>query len=289
MRNFLKRSVFFVLTFCLFFILINTVYLVIIAKTDWDFKKRLESLNFKDPEFDLLVLGASLAMDGVDTEYLTSKGIKSYNLAIGGSSLKTNYLQLEEYLSLYSHRPTTVLLGTNSHLESFNDNGVHPIVEATTKGYKPRVSDIPIIKFKWLGFEFLKKIVSAKHRQARLSYGQLKFDKTVSDITSFNNLTLSLEKYESLDWMGNLANLCVQYGIKLIVIDMPGYNETRNESCIGPYKLNFNNGTSADLYNFNSKSFCEIFNPESDWVGKSHLNSRGAGKLTEEILKIINM
>ncbi|MEH6513699.1 MAG: hypothetical protein V7734_11435 [Maribacter arcticus] len=42
-----------------------------------------------------------LAMDGVDTEYLGEQGIHGYNLAIGGSSLKTNYIQL---MNICSHK-----------------------------------------------------------------------------------------------------------------------------------------------------------------------------------------
>ena len=67
--------------FTLFFILINLFYFGIIASTDWDFKKRLESLRFDNPDFELLVIGNSFPGYGIDTEFLTSHGIKSYNLS----------------------------------------------------------------------------------------------------------------------------------------------------------------------------------------------------------------
>ena len=62
----------------------------------WDFVKRRESLNFNNPDYELLVLGSSLAEYGIDTELLTSQGKKSFNLCLVGSSIKTGYVQINE-------------------------------------------------------------------------------------------------------------------------------------------------------------------------------------------------
>jgi hypothetical protein len=196
MKKFVERSFYFALFFAVFFILINLLYIVIIAKTDFDFRKRLESLKFANPDFELLALGASTSLDAFDTELLTSNGIKSYNLAIGGSTIRTNYIQLNEYLTKYSKRPQYVVFGLNSALvESFDDDAIHPIVEVTMKDHEFVVHDVPILKFKWLGFEFIKKIVSENHRNAKLVYGQVKFRKTIPDNTSIKESYLNIEEF----------------------------------------------------------------------------------------------
>jgi len=285
MKKFVIDLFYFAGFFAVFFILINVIYIGIIASTDWDFRKRLESLKLDNPDFELLVIGASAAMDAVDTELLTSNGIKSYNLGMDGSTIKTSYIQLKEYLSKYSKKPQYVVLGVNSFHESFNNNGIQPIVDITMNDHNFSLNDVPILKFKWLGFEFLKKIISKKHRKARLIYGQLKFQKTISDNTNFNGTYLNIQKFESSSWIGEIAKLCHKNGIELLILELPGYKEIQNLSEVGPYILCFNNGYSANLYNFSSKDFCVIFDADKDWIGNSHLNENGAAKFTRELIR----
>lgn len=288
MKRFSKKLLYFVLFFGLFFILINFFFLGIIALTDWDCKKRLESLKFDNPDFDLLILGDSFAEYGVDTELMTSQGIKSYNLSLVGNSVWSSYIQLNEYLTKYSKRPRYVILAINSYLDRF-DAGitVEPIVEFTMKDHKYGVKDIPVSKFRWLGVEILKKIVSSKHRKARLSYGQIKWEKNTPDYSKYNELYLNTQKYESSDWVGEIAKLCSLKGIKFIIIDIPSIKEAQNLSGFGPYTIYFNNGYSAVLYNCSSRDFCSIFDADKDWIGQSHLNEVGAAKFTKELISIV--
>jgi len=281
------KSLLFVLFFAVFFTLTNLCYLGIIAYTDVNFKKVRQSLKFDNPNFELLVLGTSFAQYGIDTEFITSKGIKSFNLAIEGASFETSYYQLNEYLSRYSKRPFYVILLFNTARELLMDEPFHPIIDFTMKDYHFSLKDAPIIKFKWLGTELIKKILSSKHRKARLSYGQVKFTKSTPDNTDFNDLTLNLKEIETVHWIGEIAKLCGQNGIEIIIVGMPGFKETQNRSEIGPYRLYFNNGCSAPFYNFSSKDFCVIFDKNKDWIGNSHLNEFGANKFTQQLIRII--
>ncbi|MCJ7448005.1 MAG: hypothetical protein MUO72_09940 [Bacteroidales bacterium] len=285
MKAFLGRSFIYVL----YFIFFNIFYIGIIAYTDWDCRKRLESLKLDNPEFELLVLGSSLAMDAIDCELLTSCGIRSYNTALGGASIKTNYIQLNEYLTKSSQKPKYVILGLGTFGETFFNERIHPLVEVTMKDYKYGVNDLPILKFKWLGVEFLKKIVSSKHRKAKIVCGQLKFQKIVPDNTEYNDSYLNIEQYRSSQWIGEIAKLCHQNRIELLILELPGFKRTQNLSGVGPYLLSFNNGYSANLYNFNYKNFCEIFDADQDWIGNSHLNEFGAKKFSKELFKILNI
>ena len=287
MNRFIKNSLFFLLFFAFFFTLVNLIYLGLLVSTDEGFKKRLQSLKFDDPDFELLVLGTSFAEYGIDTEYLTTNGIKSFNLALAGNSFETSYIQLNEYLTQYSHRPDYVLLVFNSYKEPTDSDIIEPIIEATMLDYKYGLKDAPILRFTWLGTEMIKKLLSHKHRKARLVYGQVKFEKSNPDNTAYDDIILNPEIIESRSWGGEIAKLCDNNGIKLILVEIPGFRDTQNISEIGPYEINFINGHSSILYNFNSQEFCKIFDSKKDWIGRSHLNEFGAEKFTKELLDMI--
>jgi hypothetical protein len=288
MNKFIKDSLFFVLFFAIFFALVNIFYLGLLVSVDEGFKKRLQSLKFDNPDFELLVLGTSFAEYGIDTEYLTTHGIKSFNLALAGNSFETSYIQLKEYLIQYTQRPEYVLLVLNSFKEPTDSEIIEPVIEATMLDYKYGLKDVPVLRFTWLGTEMIKKVLSRKHRKARLSYGQVKFEKSNPDNTDYYNNILNLELIEVRSWGGEIAKLCDKNGIRFMVIEIPGFKETQNISEIGPHELHFDNGHSATLYNFNSQEFCKIFDSKKDWIGRSHLNEFGATKFTKELLRLIN-
>jgi hypothetical protein len=287
MKRFITNTFVFSFWFSLFFAALNFLFLVILIKTDWDFRKRVESLKFDNPVFDLLVLGNSLALDGIDAELLTDNGIISYNLAIGGSSPRTSYIQLKEYLEVYQRSPDYVLLGLGSYVSRLDGEEIHPVIEFTMENHKYSIRDIPLIKFKWLGVELAKKIVSSTHRNARLSYGQLKFKRISPDNTAYDSLDLDVQMFENSFYIGEIVRICRQNDIKLFIIEMPGFKNTQNSYDTGPFILNFSNGQSALLYNLNSRTFCEIFDSNQDWIANSHLNETGARKFTKELLEII--
>jgi len=287
MKSFLIKAGWFLGFFTLFFVLVNFIYLGAIKKTDFDFRKRLESTRFVEPDFELLVLGASTSLDAFNTELLNEKGIKSYNLALGGSTIRTNLVQLNDYIDMYSKKPRYVLLGLNSPMQDFDNDLIHPIVEVTQEDHEYRIEDVPILKFKWLGFEFLKKVVSKSHRTLEIVYGQIQVPWTVPDFSSYVDQYLDLGKFESSYWLKELATLCHKHEMELIVLEMPGFRSTQNLSEKGPYTISFNSGTSTEIYNLNSREFCEIFDSDGDWLANSHLNQFGAIKFTEEVYKIV--
>jgi len=288
MKKFLYKSLKFTAFATLIFIVLNVLYFGIVVNPCLEFRKRMESMKFEDPDFDLLVIGASTSFDAFDTELLTANGIKSYNLAMGGSSVKANYIQLMEYMDMYKRKPEYVILGLNAPLmQTFDDEVVNPIIEVTMEDHKYCLNDAPILKFKWLGFEFLKTLVSENHREAKMVLGQLKFQKNIPDQTSYRDLELDFNKYESSFWIGEVVRLCDENDIELIIIEMPGYKVTQNLTETGPHTISFSNGYTANLYNFNSQEFSSVFDSNSDWVGNSHLNEFGAIKFTNEIIRLL--
>ena len=281
MKRFIIRSVYFLSFFAVFFITINVVYYTVISRSDSDFSKRLETLEFQDPDLDLVVLGASTTLDAFDAELLTSKGLNSYNFAIGGATIRTSIIQLQEYLKLCSERPKYVILGLNSQMvDTFDDDLIHPIVEVTMEDHKYTLDDVPILKFKWLGFEYLKRYVSKVHRSASVSYGQFRTEKIVPDDTEHVIQYLEFQRFIDSYWIGEIIKYCEQENLELILIEMPGYRITQNLSATGLHEMPHANGHKLRLYNYNSREFCEFFDPDRDWLGNSHLNVFGAEKFT---------
>lgn len=287
MKRFAVSAFSFLLFFVLFSLVINSIYLGIIMTSDWDFRKRIESIRFKNPDFDLLVLGSSIAQYGVDTELLTTKGIKSYNLALVGSSVKTYYIQLNEYISKNLRRPKFVILAANAFLEEFDQKGIQPVVEFTMKYQQYDIKDLPLSKFRWQGTELFKKAFSGEYRRGYLSYGQVRRSKIVPDNSQLTDLYLNIEKYRSSEWIRKLAELCNSNNIEFIIVEMPCVKETQNLSAIGPYSVNFSNGSSATLFNLNSRDFSSFIDPARDWVGMSHFNANGAARFTEQLYKVV--
>lgn len=287
MIKFFKKSALFVLFFAGFTLVINGLFLLVIATTDWEYIKRRETLSFVDADFDLLIVGTSLAEYGIDTEYLTEHGVKSYNMSLVGSSIKTGYIQLKEYLEMYESKPEYVMLPMNAFMEAFDQEGVHPMVEFTMKGHQYTFKDLPISKFGWAGTELLKKLLNSTYRKTDLTLGHKKSIRISIDMTSYQELELNIEKYRNAKWIKEIAKLCGNNGVKFILIEIPAEKYTQNSSKIGPYHLIFDNGYDAELYNFNNRDFCEFINIDKDWSGMSHFNKYGAKKFTTLIYKKI--
>ena len=286
MKAFIRKLGFFTLFFLAFSIIINGIFLVIIFNSDWDFIKRRESLNFQNPDYELLVLGSSLAEYAIDSELLTEAGIHSYNLALVGSSVKTNYVQLREYLHNYENKPKYVILAINSYLERFDQEGIQPVVEFTMEGHKYTLKDVPMTKFNWAGMELIKKAFRKEYRQTYVSYGHKKSIRIEPDRSELGNAEMNLQEYENAKYIGKIAGICNDQGIEFYVIDLPAVTESQNRSEIGPYDLVYNNSDTAEFYNLNSNEFCDFIDPVKDWSGMSHFNKYGAEKFTAEMIEL---
>ncbi|WP_142532381.1 hypothetical protein [Saccharicrinis carchari] len=283
----MKRFIINIFLITLLVAIVNGLYLALLYYGDITFIKRHESLHFTDPDFELLVMGNSLATDAFDTGWLSEQGLSSYNMAIPGSSIKTNCFQLNEYLSNYESKPKYVILGLGTYTGSFEDETIHPIVEFTSVGYRYSIDDLPMIKFRWLAIEMLKKMVSSLERNVKLSYGQFKFQKVQPDNTVYGENYFEMDRYLKSKYIQKIAAVCKVNKIKLILIEMPGFKEVQNKNEMGPYSLNFPDGSVGILYNLNNVEFGKLFDAKKHWIGNSHLNEYGAVRLTEEMYQII--
>ena len=287
MLRFLKK----IILFTLLFFAVNYAYLLIIEHYNYDFKKSIEAVNMEHQNYSCLALGNSLVMDGIDAELLTKKGLSSYNFAIGGANLKSNYIQLIHYLE-NNENPKFVLLGTtslNSLERKKSDEAIHPIIEYN---YKPidwlNYKNLPMIKFRWLSIEMLKLLVSSDHRMAEVVLGQYKTKRQVGDKTGFKNKSnkqINLKALIENKYLSKIDSICKENDIRFLVVEMPGYKKSQNSMDIGPFSLK-NMKNDISFINLNNHNLCsELFNDNSDWLGNSHLNEYGAEKLTNYIFE----
>lgn len=282
MRKFItKISLFF-----FFMLIVNFLYLKVIQKIEWNFKKAQKIYEFKNHHADIIILGNSLALDAVDAKVLEQENIDTYNLALPGANLETNALQLEKYLQV-NQSPRKVILGLSSVTnEEINRKGIIPIVDHYYGKRKFSYRELPMIKFKWLANEVIKRIVSKDHREATVYNGQFRTNKIIVDQSTYQasmqNIFDTL-RYEQATFLNKIDSICLEHSIQLISIELPGSKENQDAIPIGPHRVQGNHGRQLEIYNFNNFEFAKILNPRTDWLTKSHLNVNGSATFTNAV------
>ncbi len=287
----MRKFLLFLFSLLIAFVVLNVFYLIILSKIDWDFSKTKKIHSFKDEKFKVVVLGNSTALDGIDAELISTRFGATYNFAIGGASLETNFIQLVKYLK--SNRPPSkVLVGLSSCHNNYNNiMEVNPIVDYYYDSLllPVTIKDVPLFKFRWLFIENIKKLLSRDHRNAIVVDGQLRISKSVTD-KSFYSLgavqCLQEDDYlkPGYKYLHQIAEVCIQNGIQLIVFEMPCWKKSQNE-CEDVY-VSENIEKGFKIFNFNHKVLAgSMYEVKSDWLSENHLNTSGSKKLTSLIIK----
>jgi hypothetical protein len=292
----MKQFFLFIIGMVLAFIIANFLYLLVLPLIDWDFKKAKEAYHFKDQKLKVLVFGNSTAMDGINTELLSTKLGPAYNFSMDGASLQTNYVQLKNYLQ-QNEKPGKVLLFlSSSHINYVKTNELHPIAEYYYGGsYKIEgLKDIPLFKFRWLFVENIKKLLSANHRNAQVIDGQLRINNMVADNSTYKNKANTCQGNDHYNSTGyqyiwKIAALCREAGIQMEVFEMPCWKESQNDC--KDMMLYQKEGTQQDslyIHNLNNYQLCDtLLDAKRDWLSKNHLNYNGSLKVTNEVMKIL--
>jgi len=280
----------------LVFLLVNFLYLTLLPKIDWDFGKTREAYRFKNKQLKVLVFGNSMAMDGVNTEMLSGVFGPAYNFSVGGASLETNLIQLNEYLRNNAKPAKVLLMLGSAHTNYRNGNEVNPIIDYyygddfVVKNLK----GIPLFKFRWLFIENFKKLLSANHRSAIVVNGQLRINSIVPDISSKKNKLdscLQNDVYNAPGYSGmwSIIDVCKKAGITIEIFEMPCWKEVQN-NCTD---INISRKTGDSVYNLqinnlNNFNRCDtLLDPKKDWLSKNHLNYSGSSKVTREIIRML--
>ena len=285
MNRFLKK--------CLWFlgivVFINLFYLFILLKLSPTFKKAYDISKLKNQDYDLIILGNSMALDGIDAEYISQKGIKTYNLAIAGCHVSTSLNILDAYIKK-NQKPKMVVLGLSSAAGIFflNPNPFdNPEVDFF---YKPNIwgniKNPPLLNFQWLAIEILKILISKEHRNAILVQGQYKTKKVIPDNSTFDT-RIKEPKYYDDPYFNKIVLLCKKNNIQFLAVEMTGSNESQNSlAFIKEYRLADSN--KITIYNLNNHEIAtSLINPNTDYLAHDHLNVFGARKETQFLFEKI--
>ena len=287
MSKFFKKCFWFIVLV----IVLNLFYLFVLVCFSPGFKKIYEISEFKNKNFEILVLGNSMALDAIDAGYLTENGIKTYNFGVAGNHISTSLFILEDYIKL-NQKPKMVVLGLSSAIGESYMNPVpfkNPEVEFF---YHPEFlrnfTNPPLLNFQWLAVDLLKILISKDHRNAKMIDGQWQTQKVIADYSVFKNTNSKPIDYKN-PYLLKIITLCESNGIKIILTELPGSNSNRNTLPF-EYNIQLKNKMNKTVYNLNNFELAsKIINPSTDWLAHDHLNQKGAKKLTtfvyENILK----
>jgi hypothetical protein len=228
-------------------VVLNLLYLLLLLSFSPGFKKIHEISKFENKSFDVIVLGNSMALDGIDAEYLTKNGLSTYNLSVAGNHVSTSLFLLEDYINK-NKKPKMVVVGLSSAIGKSYLNPVpftNPEVEFF---YHPKlisnVTNPPMLNFQWLAVDLLKIILSKDHREATMVLGQWKTMKVIPDGSAYKNASS-----KSIDYRGpyllEIFALCQKQGIKPIVIELPGSNGNQSSLPL-KYVVKLKNGATQD-------------------------------------------
>lgn len=275
--------------FIFLFFIANIVYLKCLDY-DEQFLKTAEFSDFNNENFEILVGGFSLSMNGIDTKILKKNGFKTYNFSLGGANISSTKLMLEKYL-LKNKAPRYFIYGVSNyyfntfikHKENIKQK-YHPLVDYHfAQSDKFSINNIPVVKFKWIFKDLFKKIISNKHRfnvvDGQVQSTLKRIDNTVND----KKINLFASKYFNDKNVQDLSILCKENNIVLILVEMPTWKSHKHinkiemsySKEIGSYFIDYNSLASNNRLSIDDKN---------DWTSDNHLNVNGAIKLTEILI-----
>lgn len=278
------------------YVLANLLYLLALPQIDWEFKKTKEAYKFKNQQLKLLVFGNSTAMDAVNTEILSRKFGTSYNFAVGGASLQTNFVQLTEYLKKNKNPEKVLLFLSSAHTNYTKANEVNPIIDYyySNAFHFSGLNDIPLFKFRWLFVENIKKLLSPAHRSAQIVNGQLQIQRIIPDNSSGRSDTLLCyddKFYQSTGYayLWKMVALCNSKGIQVTAFELPCWKDVQNNCAdLDLKKIMDTKELQLHIHNLNNFNLCDtLLNPGRDWLSMNHLNYFGSIKVTDEVVRIL--
>lgn len=279
MKKFLKKC----LVFLGIVVIVNLLFLFLLLNFAPGFKKVYEMSKFQNKDFDLIVLGNSMALDGVDANYISEKGIKTYNLAVAGNHVPTTLKLFENYLE-HNKKPKMVVVGLSSAVGKSYLNPVlyhNPEVDFF---YQPNfwqnIKNPPMLNFQWLAIDMIKILLSKEHRNATMENGQWRTKKVIPDNSSFNPNRAAPKYYDNV-YLHKLIKLCKKNNIKILLVEITGSKKSQNSV---PFVKEYlvSKDEKITVYNLNNfKIASELINPQTDWLAPDHLNVFGATKETQ--------
>lgn len=272
-------------------VLLNVLYVLVLLAFSPGFHKVYETVNFKNKDYDIIVLGNSMALDGIDAGYLSENGLSTYNLAIAGDHISTSVKLFRDYLK-ENKKPKQVVVGLSSAIGKSYLNPVpfeNPEVEFF---YNPslyqNIINPPLLNFQWLAVDLFKIIISNDHRNATMVLGQWRTQKVIPDHSQFKASEIKMIDYRD-PFLQELADLCKQEQIQLVLTELPGSKAKQNQLPY-VYQARLKDDSQITVYNLNNHEVASrLLDDSKDWLAQDHLNQHGGRKVTTFLLHHILM
>jgi hypothetical protein len=261
---------------------------------DFTEPKLSESLQFRDQHFDVLYLGDSLTLEGVNAASVDRElGTHSFNFALGGASILESEMQLRYFLE---HNPKPRLVALGLYIDQQNrPAGVRPslyfgLSSRLRASYETKLRTFEGVELERSFFVFnlvpayryrntidllLKSAVSSQRQRPSFVQGQAQvfFSRSVG-LGRPHDSILNLAELHSF------LSFCEEQQLPVFLFEPPnhaGYSAlTRNRSAL----VSAIRAMAASSLNVRFISYGDTgtdYQP-SEWVNLNHLNAQGSEK-----------
>lgn len=269
MKKFIYLSVkVFTLLLC-----VNLLYGIVLIKTDWNVKSTVNFFHGNQKNIDILILGNSLGMDGIDAGLISNEtGLNCYNASIEGGSLNDALYRFQ--FALENNDISTVIIASNINYAS--DCGDKHLV---TKGFceSSFIFQNHLTKYRSFHIGVIKKIISAKHRKSQIVKGQLRYEYSYTDNSELKYDTTECD-LELLSCYESIANLAEMNSVDLFFVNMPLVKEQR--------QILKRASPSLKIINLNGPAIENVISAKEHFGSVNHLNKHGAKILTKKLLQV---
>ncbi|MBN1183223.1 MAG: hypothetical protein JXB49_13095 [Bacteroidales bacterium] len=265
---------------------------------------RLQTMSSYD-SLDVLFVGNSYCYSSINTNYLDSLNILSFNLGIATAGVQFYDLVINDYYDNISLAPKMVFLlitpmTFSSESDNFNAYPIHRYLENEKSNLEVafkfnRLGKV-ISMYKKSFKKGLVNILTNKKKfqeKSRLNYkGFFPSNEvfTPENIPSYEHLYLPLKKdifnKSKLKYLLDVAKIIKQRGSEVVFFELPTnqLDNYFNTQFLSEYKdgINYIN-KSFEFISLDPALFCE-----NDYRNIDHMNSSGANIATEELIRILN-
>lgn len=270
----------------------------VMRKLDTNLTKVEEMMAFEDRSFDVLYIGDSTTLEGVNPAVIDAAlGTESYNLATGGQSLLESEMVLRHYLAS-NEKPRVLMLGVYVNISEYASwmnpaiylqlSGEHRALyaakieeqqdEALDRSY-PIFNRVKAYRNRRAVEHMIKYAIQGEKRLPRYHQGHLALELSSEPDLGPEHSVADIDRA-----LASFLGLCEDEGIEVLLFEPPnhpGYSELshgRAEKVAQVEQL----AAGRRFRSFNDRGSLDY--AKEEWVNLNHLNARGARRFSEEQL-----
>ncbi|HPG41477.1 MAG TPA: hypothetical protein PLP19_19445 [bacterium] len=250
-------------------------------------------MEMRDQNYDVMIMGNSIAMQGINPQVLDSLlGSNSYNFAVGGASMVECEMFLRHYL-IHNSKPRLIIIGMFVNDEAQSDR-LRPTVYLSLepeikKAYAQYLKQHKVKRE--LSLELYNRITLFRYRNTLEHVIKYMVDRGERDfqihkgfvyVTQVGVIPDSLRQHRAglnRHALVSYHEYCAAQGIPVLYIELPN-SDVYNACTLGrePVLEEINEIIDRPVISFNNYD-PRLYPPEL-WLGFNHFNLQGANKFT---------